>query len=111
MQAQLSQAARVINYDNDRGPLTLSAAIVRKGKKLPKPKSPKYYNAQSCRREANHFKYPDDRLFSHQILIERQSPLYQQYYDDDGVSGLIFSSPGLTEWYVAEFCKLNHFKR
>jgi len=115
MQAQLSQSSLRQNYGNLVSalfpkPETFIQFFARKGIKPPKPKSAKYYNAQACRREANHFKYPDDRLFNHQILIERQGPLYQQYYDDDGVSGLIFSSPGLTEWYVSEFCKLNHFK-
>lgn len=54
--------------------------------------------------------YPSDQNLQHWILIEAQGPHFTRYYDDDGVSGIVFSSPGLTDAYVKEYCRLNKLR-
>jgi len=41
---------------------------------------------------------------AHQALIEAQSPLFTTNEDGE------FSSRGLTDWYVSQYCKANHLK-
>jgi hypothetical protein len=48
--------------------------------------------------------FPTIKEVAHMLLIEAQGPLVS--YNDDGE----FSSPGLTQWYVARFCALNNLK-
>lgn len=89
--------------------LTLQQAIAARGLKDPKPLSVKRYRAiettKACPR-----KFPDLKMQSHMITVARQSPLFVAYHDDDGVSGVQYSERTLTDWYVAEFVKLNHYK-
>jgi hypothetical protein len=83
--------------------------INRLGRKMTKPRTRKQIQADVCKQTVS-LVIPDDKWLSHQILIERQSPLFTGYYDDDGVSGYVFSSPGLTKAYVAQFDKINHLR-
>lgn len=56
---------------------------------------------------ADNRKFPADRDFQHRVLIERQSPLFTFNAPDCIGDEPQISSPGLTNWYVAEFCRLN----
>ena len=116
MQAQneLRQVKRnLANLLNDslisKEPETLLEMIHRKGLKDPKPRPPSYYHSR-VRMQACPHKYPDDTVMRHFQSIAKQSPLWTSYYDDDGVSGVVFSSPELTKLYVDEFVRLNHLK-
>lgn len=82
--------------------------IQKHGLKDPKVRSAAYYRAQFLKRKNPPSVIPDDRSFQHRVLVERQSPLF--YYDSPDCIGDTpqFSSPGLTDWYVKEFCRLNH---
>lgn len=93
-------------------PISLEAAILKAGKKLPGKARPASWHASRVCMQADRPKvFPDPVKLQHQIMIERQGPLFVSYYDDDGVSGLIYSSRGLTDWYVDEFCRINHLVR
>lgn len=48
--------------------------------------------------------FPKDTEVKHRVLVESQSPLSSINQEGD------FSSPGMTQWYVAEFCRLNGLK-
>ena len=89
---------------------TVAEYCSKKGIPLPKPKTVKHYNA-AVRHQGDRPKYfPADQTFAHHVVIERQSPLWYQDVPDDISDGQQFSSRGLTDWYVGEFCKLNHLK-
>jgi len=92
------------------GPLTLSAAIRARGLKDPKPRSVKSYNADQCRRTDRPKKFPDDGAMGRRIQIERQGPLFTFNAPDCIGDAQQFSSRGLTDWYVGEYCKLNYLK-
>lgn len=109
LQQLKSNLANLLN-EKFAKPKTLLEAIQAKGLKDPKPRPASYYQSRVCMQSPGRYEYPRPADLQHRILIERQSPLFTSYYDDDGVSGVQFSSPGLTEWYVAEFCRLNHLK-
>ena len=49
--------------------------------------------------------FPTAASLAYQVLIEQQGPLIT--VNEDGE----FSSRGLTDWYVREFCKINHLRR
>jgi hypothetical protein len=91
-------------------PETLVEFIKRKGLKDPKPRSVKFYNAQVRKLSSGPYNYPRDADFQHRILIERQSPLFHFEAPDCIGDTPQFSSRGLTEWYVGEFCRLNKLK-
>lgn len=85
--------------------------FARKGIKDPKPRSVKWYNAMAASSTSSeHRKFPDDVAFRHQVLVERQSPLFTFNAPDCIGDMPQFSSRGLTDWYVAEFCRLNKLK-
>lgn len=48
--------------------------------------------------------FPATSSVKHRLLVEAQGPLLT--VNEDGEA----SSPGLTAWYVAEFCRLNSLK-
>jgi hypothetical protein len=84
--------------------------IAKKGLKLTKPCSVKQAQANVRKQAGAPRVFPDPTLMRHFVKIESQSPLFTSYYEDDGINGVIYSSPGLTERYVAEYCRLNHLK-
>jgi hypothetical protein len=93
------------------GPRTFDAAIYARGLKVPKPRTVKQARADVLKQApCPARKFPSPLHLMHQLTVERQSPLFTGYYDDDGVTGYVFSSPGLTAWYVESFCKANHLK-
>jgi len=55
-------------------------------------------------RSRAHRVFPDNAKLRHRILIEMQGP--HTVNEDHQIS-----SPGLTDWYVAEYCRLNNLKR
>ena len=89
---------------------TFTEYCSRKGIPLPKPRSVKHYNAAVRRQGDRPKKFPDNKSFANRVIVERQSPLWYQDVPDDVSDGQQFSSRGLTDWYVGEFCKLNHLK-
>lgn len=89
---------------------SLLDAIQAKGLKDPKPRSTNFYNAQVRKLSPGRYNYPRDNDLQHRILIERQSPLFTFNVPDCIGDEQQFSSRGLTDWYVSEFCKLNHLK-
>lgn len=52
-------------------------------------------------------RYPAIRDLEHQRLIEQQGPFYTEAPAVEPGEVPLFSSRGLTDWYVGEFCKLN----
>lgn len=48
--------------------------------------------------------FPGPNKMHHRILVEMQGP--HTINEDHQIS-----SPGLTDWYVAEYCRLNNLKR
>ena len=57
--------------------------------------------------------FPAPDAFHHRCLIESQSPLMTVNLGDEPDAHepeFQLSSRGLTDWYVGEFNKLNHFK-
>lgn len=89
---------------------TFTEYLTKHGIADPKIRSAKYYHAQVRKQSPGKYKYPDDKSFSHRILIERQGPLFHIEAPDTIGDTQQFSSPGLTDWYVAEFCRLNKLR-
>ena len=57
--------------------------------------------------------FPEQGAYNHRAIIEMQSPLVTITRHDEGDCHLpeySYSSKGLTDWYVAEFCRINHLK-
>jgi hypothetical protein len=51
--------------------------------------------------------------FNHRALVEMQSPLMTVNNTDDPGADypeFSFSSRALTDWYMSEFCRINHLK-
>jgi hypothetical protein len=91
--------------------MTFDEAARKAGKKLPgKPRPPSYYHSRVRMQADRPKQFPSDASFQHRILIERQSPLFHFEAPDCIGDTPQLSSRGLTDWYVAEFCKLNHLK-
>ena len=54
--------------------------------------------------------FPDENAVLRQALTEAQSPLFTHSPPVEPGDELQFSSRGLTDWYVGEFCRINHLK-
>lgn len=89
-------------------PETLAEHLSRKGIKDPVIRSAKWHHAQVLKQSPGAYRFPSDSNFQHQMLIERQSPLFTFNVPDCIGDEQQFSSPGLTDWYVRNFCALNN---
>ena len=63
------------------------------------------YLAQRRRDREVRRSVPSIKSVEHRLLIEAQVPGLTVNEDGD------FSSPGLTAWYVDEFCRISNLKR
>lgn len=55
--------------------------------------------------------FPEQGAYNLRAMIEMQSPLMTVTHHDEAdihEPEWSYSSKGLTDWYVAEFCRLNH---
>ena len=52
--------------------------------------------------------FPSIRDVAYRALVEAQSPLFTHSPPVEPGDELQFSSRGLTDWYVGEFCRINH---
>jgi hypothetical protein len=90
--------------------LTFQQAIAKRGLKDPQPRSVKWHNAHQSRKENRALAFPDDRAVCHRALVEAQAPGFTFVGQEPGDDGPVFSSKGLTDWYVREFIHSNHLK-
>ena len=93
--------------------LTLLEAITKLGKKNSKPRSVAWHNAMAARQPDRPKAFPSERDVLYRALIESQAPgvTFNSRMETDVIyPSDEFSSKGLTDWYVAGFCRLNGLK-
>ncbi len=82
MQAQAHTLGRIISYDNDRGPLTLTAAILKAGKKLPcKPRPASWYASRVTMQADRPKRFPDGKSFAHRVMRDTINEAYEYAAD------------------------------
>jgi len=89
---------------------TFKEAIAARGLKDPQPRSVKWHNAQQSRKENRTLAFPLDKDVCHRALVEAQAPGFTFVGQESSDEAPVFSSRGLTDWYVREFSLRNHLK-